>query len=304
MDTRQLEMFVTVAEELSFTYAASSLRTAQSSVSERVRALERELGTVLFNRRGKEIELTLAGERALPEARLILEAATRLKALSGPHEQACSRLRIGVRAHPPQVDFSAIAREFYLSHPHVKLLIDASVAEPHILIENLRKGRLDMIITVLPDTVTGLEVHSILESSYAVVLSDESPLAALPAVSLADLPDYRWIDVQSGHGTRTVLDRALRHHGIVRNSMMELSDYREIPRLVGSFLGHAVLPEFLIVPTPGTVTVPLAEPIPWTLSVALREDATPACRDLMAIFTQQAERKDPPEITMAHAVGS
>jgi len=296
MDTRRFEIFVTVAEELSFTNAASRLKMAQSSASERVRALEQELGTTLFERRGKEIALTRNGVKALADARLILRATQRLKALASPSEPPHSRIRIGVKLHPHRVNFAQMAREFNQAHPNVELLTDASDRDPRFLIDGLRKGRHDMVITVLPDPVEEVEVHTICQSHYAAILPEESPLADLPEVSLSDLRGERWVDIQSGHGTRTLLDRALQKHRISRTSMMEISDFGEIPRLVAALVGHAVIPEILIDPAPGAVVVPLLEPIDWTLSVAMRPDAPRLIRELVAIIVRQATQWKVPEI--------
>lgn len=68
MELRQLHTFKTVAEAKGFTRAASVLSYAQSSVTAQIQALEEELGVKLFDRLGKKVMLTAAGERLLPYA--------------------------------------------------------------------------------------------------------------------------------------------------------------------------------------------------------------------------------------------
>ena len=75
MELRQLRVFVAIAEEGTFTAASDRLMLVQSAVSATIRALERELGTALFERTTRRVELTDAGKALLPEARATLEAS-------------------------------------------------------------------------------------------------------------------------------------------------------------------------------------------------------------------------------------
>src|SRR5450432_249985 len=75
MELRQLEYFVAVAEEASFTRAAERVHISQSGVSAQIRQLERELGAPLFDRSGRTTALTAAGEAALRPARAVLASA-------------------------------------------------------------------------------------------------------------------------------------------------------------------------------------------------------------------------------------
>ena len=85
MELRQLTTFRAVAESLSFTRAAESLNYAQSSVTAQIKALEEELGVLLFERMGKRVALTGAGQRLLPYAeRMLRLAAAIFAALSHP----------------------------------------------------------------------------------------------------------------------------------------------------------------------------------------------------------------------------
>ena len=84
METRRLEYFVAVAEELSFTRAAARVFAVQSSVSAGVRALEVELGARLFERTKRSVALTSQGEALLPRARAVLDAVDEARAAVTP----------------------------------------------------------------------------------------------------------------------------------------------------------------------------------------------------------------------------
>ena len=79
MELRQLEYFLAVAEEASFTRAAQRVHISQSGVSAQVRALENELGAELIDRSGRVARLTEAGTVALPYAQLALDAVADLR---------------------------------------------------------------------------------------------------------------------------------------------------------------------------------------------------------------------------------
>jgi DNA-binding transcriptional LysR family regulator len=79
MELRQLEYFVTVAEEANFTRAARRVRISQSGVSAQIRQLERELGQELFDRSTRTARLTPAGQAALASARATLAAAANVR---------------------------------------------------------------------------------------------------------------------------------------------------------------------------------------------------------------------------------
>ncbi len=95
MDLRQLEYVVAVAEELHFGRAAERVHVRQQSVSEQVQRLERELGTPLFTRTSRRVELTAAGAAFLPEARAVLAAAARALATGRQAAAGQRELRVG-----------------------------------------------------------------------------------------------------------------------------------------------------------------------------------------------------------------
>lgn len=139
---RELECFIAVAEELSFTRAAQRLRLAQPPLSRHVRALEEKLGAALFDRTRKKVTLTAVGAHFYEETRTVLpqllhagESARRFA--SG----AAARLRLGFVSAVLSPELMDVLRTFRERHPDVQLLVqDHPPAEQ---LEALRRGTLD-----------------------------------------------------------------------------------------------------------------------------------------------------------------
>src|SRR5213593_3249929 len=117
METRQLEYFVAVAEELSFTRAAQRLYTVQSTVSAAVRALETDLKTTLFDRSTRRVTLSAAGLALLPEAKAALEEAS--TGLRGS-------VRIGTLARLSLVNLAELLGSFHQKYPLVEVQVATS----------------------------------------------------------------------------------------------------------------------------------------------------------------------------------
>src|ERR1700689_1880897 len=124
MELRQLRMFVAVAEEGGFSRAADRLHVVQSAVSAGIRGLERELGTQLFHRDTRHVELSDAGLALLPEARSVLSAVT---LASDSVAQVASGLRGSVMLGTMQaqgmrkVSTARLIAGFQRDHPGVRI---------------------------------------------------------------------------------------------------------------------------------------------------------------------------------------
>jgi len=91
LSLRQMQCFVTVAEELHFRRAAERLHMTQPPLSQRIQAMERDLGVELFKRRGHQVELTEAGRLLFKEARATLTQAERVRQVAHRAERFCGR---------------------------------------------------------------------------------------------------------------------------------------------------------------------------------------------------------------------
>ncbi|BDI22170.1 LysR family transcriptional regulator [Herbiconiux sp. L3-i23] len=280
METRLLEYFVAVADELNFTRAAARSFATQSTVSAGIRALERDLGATLFTRDTKRVELTPAGQALLEDARAVLDGVEHLRsAAAGSGAELRGRVRVGIFTNLPGIDLPALAGAFRTRHPLVDLRLTASSTGSTGFADDVRTGRLDVAFMGLPrEDLAGLAVHPLLTTRFVAVLPTAHPLAHADRVALSDLADDRFVDTPEGFGNRVVLERAFAASGLRRSVSTEAPDLGQIPRFVAAGLGIAVIPDLGLgaaADIAGNVAVvPLTERLGWELSAITRPRTT------------------------------
>jgi DNA-binding transcriptional LysR family regulator len=285
VESRQLEYFVAVAEELSFTRAARRTYAAQSTVSAAIRTLEHDLGVTLFDRSSRSVQLSDDGRTLLPEAKAAIEAIERARAsLADARAGLRGNLRVGTLTNVGLVDLPTILGAFHRSHPDVDIHLSVSPSGSTGLAADLRAGRLDVALLGSPDSDhDGLDTRPLATAPYVVLLPTTHRLASRRTVRLEDLADERFVDALQGFGNRIGTDRAFEARGLRRRVVVEVSDLTTIPDHVAAGLGVAVVPD--IVPAdPGVVAKPLSPGTPrWTLWLATRSGHQPS-RAIVALL--------------------
>lgn len=276
METRQLECFVAVAEELSFTRAARRLYAVQSTVSATIQALEGELGVKLFDRSTRRVELSPAGKVFLPEAKAALEALGRAREVVADASAGLrGSLRVGTLTSVGDLDLPDLLGAFHRRYPLVDLHVTVSITGSTGLAEDLRQGRLDVALLGLPESdLAGLDTKLIGAAPFVAVLPDGHRLEDRRSLTLADLADESFVDNPRGFGNRVALDRAFDAIGAPRRVIVEVADLRAVPAYVAAGLGIAVVPDLRLLS--GVRTIPVDEPgLVWPLTIATRGERPP-----------------------------
>ncbi|WP_186317610.1 LysR family transcriptional regulator [Curtobacterium sp. 9128] len=246
METRLLEQFVTVAAEGSVTRAAERLWAAQSTVSAGLASLERTLGVRLFDRTGRHLVLTAAGEDLLPHARAVLASLDRMRDLATATDaELRGRVRLGIFTSMDIVDLTRVLRVFRERHPLVTVELMTSPTGTTGLVQDLVAGRLDLAYCGLQSAPAGVRVEPLREMPFRVFLAADHPLArsGRTSVSLAELADEPFIDTAAGFGNRAILDQALERLGIRRRIVAEMNDMPAVVRFATAGLGVGVVPD-------------------------------------------------------------
>jgi DNA-binding transcriptional LysR family regulator len=291
VELRQLEYFVAVAEEQSFTRAATRLFVVQSAVSAAVKALERDLGVTLLERNSKRVLLTDAGAALLPRARFALDAARDARdAVAEVRGGLSGTLRIGTLTSIRILNLPAVLGEFHRRHPGVLLRTMAAPSGSMGLIEALTDHRLDLAFVSLPGSKPpGVRLIELTSSVLDLVVPADHPLAGRDHVAITELAGLDFIDSPVGYGNRAVTDRAFAAAGVPRRVTIEITDIGTGPAHVCHGLGIALLPRFVLAGEDGVAVVRVTgADLVWPLSLAIADDRTPgaAARALITLCTE------------------
>ncbi|WP_395244048.1 LysR family transcriptional regulator [Agromyces sp. MMS24-K17] len=284
METRQLEYFLAVADELSFTRAAERLYAVQSSVSAGIRTLEAELGARLFDRDRRTVALTASGEALLPRARAAVEAIDEVRAAVAAGPRAITgTVRLGVFTNLGYIDLPGVLARFRDRYPGIELRLVPSPAGSTGLAEEVRRGRLDAAFTGLPEADHAGLAYTLLRTTPLVaVLPAGHPLAGregdrVPLARLAELP---MVGSPAGFGNRVAVDRVLADAGLRPGAGTEVADLRDIPPFVAAGFGVGIIPLDMFEPAEGAVARPLDVDAPWPLGLITRPRPAPAAAAL------------------------
>ncbi|RJF85290.1 LysR family transcriptional regulator [Azospirillum cavernae] len=253
MTLEQLRIFVTVADLLHFTRAAESLRLSQPAVSAAIAALEAEHGLRLFDRIGRRVELTAAGDLLRTEARAILrkveDAGSMLAELTGLTRGAlrlAASQTVGHHWLPPR-----LAR-FAAAFPGIR--VDLSIGNTQDVADAVRDGRAELGLAEGAVSDPALMTETIPGDRLLLLAGRDHPWATegaamRGAASPADLAAARWILREPGSGTRALFERAIRAVGLDPATLtvaLTLPDGALIRHALLAGLGVSVLSDLVV----------------------------------------------------------
>ncbi|MBM9505260.1 LysR family transcriptional regulator [Actinacidiphila acididurans] len=279
MELRNLEHFVAVAEEGSFTRAAERLHLVQSTLSVSVKSLEKELGGPLFDRSTHHVALTDAGRALLVEARHALAAVEAARdAVAAVHGGLRGTVRVGIMHSLTLIDLAALLTRYHREHPEVQIVPSTAQGGSVELAAQVTDGRLDLAFVSLPGgRPPGLSVHPLATEPLLLACQDDHPFARRSVVPLAELDGERFVDFPAGWGTRLSVDRLFLAEGLRRVIAVEVTDIPTVTELVRAGFGFAFLTASLTRDSPAITLRPVRPTPQFAVSLV-----TPATRRLSA----------------------
>ena len=273
---RQLEYFVTVVDESSFTKAAELLHVTQPALSHQIRTLERSAGGPLLERLPRTVRLTPTGRAMLPHARAALADAERARCAA---RQAAGlevgELQIATLYSLTLGVLPAALRRWRQTHPDVGIrLFEHRHTEE--LVEAMNAGEADVAVGPEPTDWSGVTRMLGTEELVVVVASDD-PVATGDTIKLQDLADRAWVHYAPGHGLADVLDHACAQAGFEPRIAVRTEQTAAAPALAAAGLGPALVPDNILdgnLPR-GSHVLRLDPPVRRTLTAYTRGEPDP-----------------------------
>ena len=239
MDASDLRVFEAVARSGGMNRAAAALNTVQSNVTARVRALEVELGTPLFDRHSRGVALTAAGQRLLPYATRVqhlLDDAARAARDDGTPSGA---LTAGTLATTAALRLPEPLARFAADWPEVDLVVRTGTTAE--LIDMVLERRIEGAFVAGPVDHPELREEPVFREELAIFSGRD--LASLDA--LAGRRDLKLIVLRAGCSYRQRLEHALARRGVVSTRLLEFGTLEAIFNCVAAGIGITLLPRQL-----------------------------------------------------------
>jgi len=240
MDAADLKVFEAVARHGSMNRAATELNTVQSNVTARVRALEVELGVLLFERHARGVKITPAGRRMLPFSarisKLLSDAKTAARDDGVPH----GVLEVGTLETTAALRLPSVLATFTKAFPKVRPVVTTGTTCS--LINDVVECRLEGAFVAGPVDHPDLQQESVFREELALV----TPRSIRSIEDLPSITELKTIVFRIGCSYRTRLDNVLNRAGILAAQPLEFGSIEAILGCVASGVGITLLPKGIV----------------------------------------------------------
>ena len=262
MELRHLRYFAALAESLSFTKAADRVHVTQSTLSHQIRQLEEEVGQPLFDRIGKKVVTTEAGELFLAFAtRALKEVDLGIAMLRPGAGGLTGEVRIGA-THTFNIGLiPECVAQFLARHPTVRVRVEELAADQ--IGTKLRAGELDLGIAYRPGGQTDLWFEPLYNEEMVLVVGDAHPFAARKRIRMVELHQQRLVLLPQYFATRMLLDECFKASGAEPIVVAEMSTIAPMLGLVLRTPIAAIAATNAVPPTmQGLRMIPIESPTP------------------------------------------
>jgi DNA-binding transcriptional LysR family regulator len=245
MELKHLQTFKEIARTLSFSKAAEALNYAQPTVSAHIQSLEKELGVALFNRLGRQIQLTEAGKRLFTYAEKLanLEDEAR-KAIGQMEERPMGDIQIGASEVILAYRLPTLLGEFQARYPMVRLIINP-VQFPD-LVGAVRQGRVDMALAYRESVRADVSSEVLYKEPLGLYVSTKHRLLGKENVKVEDLAGETLLAPSIDCPYRLLFKKILDPLGIEMATNYQFGSIDPIKRFASQVGGIALLPEIAV----------------------------------------------------------
>lgn len=260
MNLDHLRYFVRLAQVGHYTRASEQLNISQPSLSHAVRQLEEELGVPLFERQGRNTQLTQFGAEFLDCAARTLatldEGVTSLRRKArGEGLIRLGFLRVLGTEYVPR-----LAARFLAAHPDRQIQFTFHSGRTQELLEGLADRRYDLVFCSRPAPELGLTAVPVRAQELVLIVPPGHPLAGRSGVSLAETAPYPMVCFSRDSGLRAVVDELFDALGVCPQVAWETEEDQVVAGLVAQGFGIAVVPEMDVLHQLDLVALPITAP--------------------------------------------
>lgn len=293
MDVVQLKTLIHVAELGSLSKASDRLHIAQPALSRQIRQLEKELGVYLFERHGRGMVITEAGNEVLQHATRIMDELEAIRSsVSGGHSSLRGAVAIGTTPTIAEIATVPLVKRIREAHP--QLSIRLSSAFSGYLVDWLQRGELELAISYDLEPLNTLRIVPVMMETLILVGPVSAGLNMHTPVNFSHLAGESLVLPSARHGLRKILDQCALDVGFKLVTHVEADSFGAMIDLVRHGFGFTVLPLASIYGhlQNGTLcAAPLIEPTPMRKVVMVSpadRRVSPATRYVGETFVQLA----------------
>ena len=295
LDIHQLEIFTKVAELKSFSKAAQAIYLTQPTVSQHISSLENYLGTKLFDRLGKEVALTKAGE-------ILYRYAKQITALRGEAQQALDHflgkktghLILGASTIPGEYILPPLLGQFKTLYPEIRITL--RIGDTEKIVTELLGGTIELGIIGAKIIHTRLKYSPFVEDELIVVVPKGHRWWQRKSIDVQELADEPFILREEGSGTRISMEKRLRKLGISSDDLKiiaEVGSTTAVKQAIKANLGTSLISEMAV---EEEIRLKILKKIPikkvrfnrtFFIIQDKKRTASPLCKSLIQFLSEQ-----------------
>ncbi|HEU5019184.1 MAG TPA: LysR substrate-binding domain-containing protein [Pseudolabrys sp.] len=261
MELRHIRYFLAIADAGSFTKAADRLHVTQPTLSHQIKQLEHLVGTVLFERNTKEIELTAAGRMFKPYCeRIVKEIEQSALAISELEGLMRGTLHMAVFHSYSHSMLPPILAEFALRYPGVH--VTAQLVPRLDMERDLASATLDFAVAYIADDHEQIVAERLFDEELVLVVGSKHALAARKSMPMRDLASWPLVLLTPEFGVRQYVERYLAGNGLAPHVVLDMNAIEPILATIRNSELASVLAAGAIVDPTGLHIVRLTNPVP------------------------------------------
>lgn len=278
-DLTDLRLFIAIAEERNLTRGAARAHLAPSSASHRLRLLEADLGTPLFERHARGLALTRAGDALLRNARQVFAQIEQMHADLSPYAEGIrGHVSLWANTHATHTFLPDDLADFLKQYPQVSVSLEEHTS-PEIALA-VASGEVEVGVLAEAEAGTGVTLIPYRRDRLVLIVPGGHALAARAQVHFAEVLDHPFVMLHAGSAIHTFTMNAAAALGRHLNVRIQVRSFEAVCRMVGAGVGIGLVPRSAL---PGSglreppVVVELDEA--WAqrdLQICVRKDVAPS----------------------------